>query len=143
MDQIYSIEQMLAILLVSFEAQMESIYYLGRHQCRTKLIHQMKKMVIVLKEFIESSEQKFMERIQDSSEEILSTSATFTKAIVAAKRESTHAIPQEFATMAKMSHRELTKELSDEEERIMDEVGKHFVRMKKKVEDLLARIERL
>lgn len=144
MDSIRQIETLVAILLASFDAQIQSIQFLGRHQMRSMLIHHTKTLIEALLRSIENIEHQFVEQVENDAEQALGQSATLAKAITEAKDEMPEVkILQELAQIAKRGHRSLTSSLAEGEKEVTDELVGRFTKMKDKIKALLSRIEYL
>lgn len=144
MDPIRQIETLVAILLASFDTQIQSIQFLGRHQMRSMLIHHTKTLVEALLRSIENIEHQFVEQVESEAEQVLGHSATLAKAITEAKDEMPEVeMLQELAHIAKSGHRSLTSSLAEGEKEVTDELVGKFTKMKDKVKSLLSRIDNL
>jgi hypothetical protein len=144
MDPIRQIETLVAILLASFDTQIQSIQFLGRHQMRSMLIHHTKTLIEALLRSIENIERQFVEEVESEAEQVLGQSATLAKAITEAKDEMPEVkMLQELAHIAKSGHRSLTSSLAEGEKEVTDELVGKFTKMKDKIKSLLSRIDNL
>ncbi|MDQ5957097.1 MAG: hypothetical protein QG614_71 [Patescibacteria group bacterium] len=144
MDPIRQIETLVAILLASFDTQIQLIQFLGRHQMRSALVHHTKTLIEALLRSIENIERQFMEEVESEAEQVLGQSATLAKAITEAKDEMPEVeMLQELAQIAKSGHRSLTSSLAEGEKEVTDELVGRFTKMKDKIKTLLSRIEDL
>ena len=144
MDPIRQIETLVALLLASFDTQIQSIQFLGRHHMRSMLIHHTKTLIEALLRSIENIERQFVEEVENEAEQVLGQSATLAKAITEAKDEMPEVkMLQELAQIAKSGHRSLTSSLSEGEKEVTDELVGRFTKMKDKIKTLLSRIEYL
>jgi chaperonin cofactor prefoldin len=144
MEHIRQIEALVAILLVSFETQIQSIQLLNRHQMRPMLIHHTKTLIEALLRSIEDIEHQFVEQVESNAEQLLGQSATLAKTISEAKDEMPEVeVLQELAKIAKSSHRSLTSSLAEGEKEVTEEMTDRFTKMKNKIKALLLQIELL
>ena len=144
MDHILQIERLFAILLASFEAQINTLNVLDGHRMRSEIVQHTKRLIEALSKSIESIELEFINGIEGQTEEMLGMSATLMKAVSEAKEEMPEMeFLDEVCAVAKTSHGSLTASLSKEEQRVTQEILQHFTLMKKRVSALLSRIEKM
>lgn len=144
MDPIRQIETLVAILLASFDTQIQSIQFLGRHQMRSMLIHHTKTLIGALLRSVETIEHQFNEKIEAENEQVLQYSATLAKEITEVKNEMPELeMLQELAKIAKRSHRSLTSSLAEEEKEMTSEMTLRFAKIKEKIKLLLLQTENL
>ena len=70
MDHILQIERLFAILLASFEAQINTLNVLDGHRMRSEIVQHTKRLIEALSKSIESIELEFINGIEGQTEEI-------------------------------------------------------------------------
>lgn len=144
MEQIKIIESLVSILFATFEAQIQTIQFLGSNRMRPTVVHHTKTMIQALVKNLESIETQFITEIENEAEEALQESASTAKAITEVK----DAMPemellQQLSKVAKVGHRSFTSTLSEGEIQMKNEVWMRLGELKKSASALLAQVEKL
>lgn len=145
MDHIAHIESLVSVLLVSIDAQMHSINFLGKHhQMHSALVYRTAEVVDALKRAIECFEQEHIGDIQAQADESLRYSASLSKTMRTANEQAPNSpILSELAEIVQRGHRSLTSSLAKSEDVKMQETFGRFAKLKGEVNSLLQRMSNL